>query len=161
MAQATTPRQHVRVPGYIRLPGPIIRGLLRAGVPVGPNRLVTVHGRISGEPRTQALALLEFDGRRYVVGTFGDVNWCRNMRANPEVQIQLGGRLEKVRAVELTRDQAARFFREVLVPGIGRMPLFARLASRALLSGYASDIISDPALAATRRPVFELVPRPG
>ena len=63
-APASLSRPLAHVPGYIRLPGPIIRGLLRAGVPIGPNRLVTVRGRISGEPRTQALAVIEIDGRR-------------------------------------------------------------------------------------------------
>lgn len=156
-APASLSRPVAHVPGYIRLPGPIIRGLLRAGVPIGPNRLVTVRGRVSGEPRTQALAVIEIDGRRYVVGTFGDVNWCRNLRANPGVEMRLGGRRETLRAVELGTDQAARFFRDVLVPGIPRMPLLTRIASRALISGYASDIVTDPEAAATRRPVFELV----
>ena len=36
-AQASLNRPLAHVPGYIRLPGPIIRGLLRAGVPIGPN----------------------------------------------------------------------------------------------------------------------------
>ena len=74
------------------------------------------------------------------------------------MEVRLGGRHERLRAVELTADEAARFFRDVLVPGIPRMPLFTRFASRALITGYASDIVTDPETAATRRPVFELVP---
>ena len=38
-----------RAPRLIRLSNPISRGLLRLGMPMGPNTLLTVRGRTSGE----------------------------------------------------------------------------------------------------------------
>jgi len=126
---------------------------------IGPNWLLTVRGRVSGQPRTQPLAVIEIDGGKYVIGTFGEVNWCRNLRANPDAEIRLGSRHELVHAVELTPDQAATFFRDSLVPGLPRMPLMSRIASKVFIGSVAPDIYSDPDGAALRRPVFELRPR--
>jgi deazaflavin-dependent oxidoreductase (nitroreductase family) len=126
---------------------------------IGPNWLLTVRGRVSGELRTQPLAVIEVGGSKYVIGTFGEVNWCRNLRANPEAEIRRGSRHELVRAVELTPDQAATFFREVLVPSLPHMPILSRIASKVFISSVAPDIYSDPDGAALRRPVFELRPR--
>jgi deazaflavin-dependent oxidoreductase (nitroreductase family) len=127
---------------------------------MGPNALVTIRGRISGEPRTQALAVIHAADRRFVIGTFGDTNWCRNMRANPDVELRFGGRVELVTANELSIDDATNFFRETLPASVASMDVFGKLASRFLLWYAAPDIKSDPAGAATRRPVFELVSRP-
>ncbi len=58
-----------------------MRGLLRRGMPMGPNAMLTVRGRKTGEPRTAAVAVLEVDGRRWILGAYGEVNWVRNLRA--------------------------------------------------------------------------------
>jgi len=116
---------------------------------------------VSGEPRTQALAVLTFEDHRYVIGTFGDVNWCRNLRANPEAEIRLGGQHELIRAVELSHADAEVFFRDRLLPGLPGMGFFDRLVTSILIRSVASDIVSDPAAAALRRPVFELLARTG
>ena len=83
----TTPRPLVRVPAFIRLSNPITQRLLRANMPMGPNLLLTVRGRTTGEPRTAAVAVAEIDGRRYVIGAYGDVNWVKNLRAAGEADI--------------------------------------------------------------------------
>ena len=156
MTQSNVRQPLSRAPLVIRMPGPIVRRLLRFGMPMGPNGLLTVRGRISGEHRTQPLAVLELQGRRYVVGTFGDVNWCRNLRVSPNAELRLHGRSEGVEAVELSREQATEFFRDVVIRYVERMPLLGRGVTRALLFAVARDIISDPAHAAAHRPVFEL-----
>lgn len=161
MAQANAQRPLVRAPGIIRLPGPIINRLLALGLPMGPNWLLTVRGRVSGEMRTQPLAVLEVRGGKYVVGTFGDVNWCRNLRASPNAEIRRGSRRELVTAVELTTDHATDFFRDDLVPSLPNMPLISRFAAKVFIGSVAPEIMTDPDDAATRRPVFELVPRDG
>jgi deazaflavin-dependent oxidoreductase (nitroreductase family) len=158
VAHAGTQRPLAHVPGLIRFPGPVLRTLLRAGVPVGPNMLVTVRGRSSGLPRTQALAIAAHEGHRYVIGTFGDVNWCRNMRANAEIEIRRGRHVERARAVELTPAAAAKFFADSLPASVADMNAFGKLASRFLLWYAAPDIKTDPAAAAMRRPVFEILP---
>ena len=103
--------------------------------------------------------MVELNGSKYVIGTFGEVNWCRNLRANPDAEISRGNRHEQVRAVELRPDEAAAFFRDDLVPGMPHMPLFSRIATKVFIGSVAPDIYSDPDGAALRRPVFRLQPR--
>src|SRR2546427_11452805 len=70
-----------RVPFFVPLFNPIARRMLRGGVPLGPNALLTVRGRSSGVDRTTPVAVVAIGGRRGVVATLGDVDWARNLRA--------------------------------------------------------------------------------
>jgi len=150
----TTPRSTPRIPGFVGLFDPLARRLLRIGVPLGPNALLTVRGRTSGEPRTTAVALIEIGGRRLLIGTFGETHWVRNLRAAGEATLAVGKRAEHVKARELSQEEAARFFAEVLGPYVRRMRIGAWLVG----SLGAREILDDPRAAATRRPVFELLP---
>jgi deazaflavin-dependent oxidoreductase (nitroreductase family) len=146
-----------RAPGLIRMPGPVVNKLLEWGFPMGPNVLVTIRGRVSGEPRTQPLAVFTDESHRWLIGTFGDTNWCRNMRANPDIEIRHGRRHEHVRARELPLDEAERFFSHDLPVGISHLPLYLRLFSRVFLRTTAPIMKTDPIAAARTHPVFELV----
>src|SRR5258708_39219744 len=99
-----------RAPGLIRLSNPLSRGLLRLGMPMGPNTLLTVRGRTSGEPRTAPVAVMEMDGKRWVIGAYGAVQWVLNLRAAGEADIRLHGTTMHVRAAELDRAAAVTFF---------------------------------------------------
>src|SRR3984893_8481894 len=99
----------VRLPGLIPLFNPIARRLMRLGVPIGPNALLSVRGRKSGQTRTTPAALLQVGGPPGVIGTFGDVNWVPNLRAAGQGPITPGRRHELVRAEELTRDERVSF----------------------------------------------------
>jgi deazaflavin-dependent oxidoreductase (nitroreductase family) len=145
-----------QAPALIRYSAPITQSLLRAGIRMGPNALLTVRGRSSGLPRTAPVALVEVDGRRWVVGTFGDVNWVRNLRAAGEAEVRVGGRPQRVRAVELSVDDAADFFRDVVTRYVRRLPLLWRIVTRVLVRLAAPEVFTDPARAAGSRPVFEL-----
>ena len=142
-----------RAPRFVSLFNPIGRRLAGAGL-MGPNALLTVRGRKSGVSRTNPVAFVEVDGRRWIIATFGDVNWARNLRAAGEATIMVKRRAQKVRATELSPDDGARFFREVLTPYVKRL----RVGGLLLRLLGASDILTDPAGAARRRPVFELQP---
>jgi deazaflavin-dependent oxidoreductase (nitroreductase family) len=53
--------------------------------------LLTTIGRKSGQPRTTAVSFMPLDGRYIVFSGWGvSSNWYRNVRANPEVTIQVG-----------------------------------------------------------------------
>src|SRR5215472_13993403 len=145
------------VPFFVPIFNPIARRLMGFGIPLGPNALLTVRGRKTGTPRTTPVAVVSLDGRRWVIGTFGEVNWVRNLRAAGEGTITLGRRQERVRGVELTPDEAAAFFREVVGQYVRRLAL-ARWLVRSLLG--AGEIIDDPVHAARSRPVFELTRQP-
>jgi deazaflavin-dependent oxidoreductase (nitroreductase family) len=152
-AQASGSHRPVaRAPRFVPVFNPVAARLLRLGRVMGPNALLTVRGRKSGEPRTTPVAVVEIKGRRWIVGTFGEVNWVRNLREAREGVITVGKRREHVRATELTRAESARFFAGVLAPYASDGAL-KRLVLRML---GASDIISDPEGAAASRPVFEL-----
>src|SRR5437660_557036 len=47
-----SPDTRLRVPFFVPIFNPIARRLLGAGVPLGPNALLTVRGRRTGAPRT-------------------------------------------------------------------------------------------------------------
>lgn len=142
----------LQVPSFVPVLNPLLRLLIRLGAPMGPNALITVRGRKSGILRTNAVAVIETGGRRWVVGTFGDVNWVRNLRVAGEAVVTRGRRREQVHAVELNPVEAKRFFAEVLIPYVGTSAL--RRSLLGLLG--AAAILDDPDTAAAVRPVFEL-----
>jgi deazaflavin-dependent oxidoreductase (nitroreductase family) len=143
-----------RVPSWVPVFTPIARLLLAAGVPLGPNKLITVRGRKSGLPRTTPVAIVENAGRRGLISPFGEVNWVRNLRVAGRATISVGRRKEEVTAVELEPTQAVAFIREVLAPHARR----SRLGSWIVRTIDKIDI-DNPEEAAKGRPVFELHPR--
>jgi deazaflavin-dependent oxidoreductase (nitroreductase family) len=144
------------VPALVRWANPLARALLRIGTPMGPNVLMTVRGRASGEPRTAPVAVVEIDGRRYIIGAYGPVNWVRNLRAAGEAELHIHARDEHVIAQELDGPAARRFFGETLPGYIARFPWFGRAFARLLFGLVGPEVLNDPVHAAETRPVFEL-----
>jgi deazaflavin-dependent oxidoreductase (nitroreductase family) len=146
-----------RAPTLIKLPGPMVQRLLRLGMPLGPNRVLTIRGRFSGQSHPVPLAVTEVAGRRWVIGTFGETNWVRNLRAAGEAELEIGATRRRMRAVELTPEEGAAFFRNVIAQYVARLALPWRLGVRALIRFAAPEIQTDPHRAALAHPVFELV----
>jgi len=151
--------ESTRVPALVGVFNPVARRLLKVGGLLGPNALITVRGRKSGLPRTTPVALVELDSRRWVIGTFGETNWVRNLRTSGEATLTVGRRREEVRAAELRGEAGAAFFRDTLGPYVRRLP--ARVGPLMLSILGARDILEDPVGAAEHRPVFELEPAQG
>jgi deazaflavin-dependent oxidoreductase (nitroreductase family) len=147
-----------RAPALIRLSNPISRRLLKLGLPMGPNTLLTVRGRTSGEPRSAAVAVMEMDGKRWIIGAYGAVQWVQNLRAAGEADIKLHGKTVHLRATELDQAAATTFFRETMPRYVGRFPRIGRAFARILFGSVAPEILEDPDKAAITRPVFELLP---
>jgi deazaflavin-dependent oxidoreductase (nitroreductase family) len=137
------------VPWFNRLAVP----LLRAGVPMGPDVLLTVRGRTSGLPRTTPVTVCESDGRRGLISPFGETQWVRNLRTAGRATIGVGRRREEVTAVELDQAEAAAFIRDVLAPHARR----SRLGGWFVRTVDKIDI-DHPEESAIGRPVFELHP---
>ena len=140
-------------PPWVTFFGPIAKVLVAAGVPLGPNALVTIRGRKSGRPRTTPLAIIEVAGRRWVWAPWGDVQWVRNLRAAGRATISVGRRQEAVTATELDPTQRVAFFRDILGPLARSTPFgvwFIRTVDQVDLD--------DPVEAAAGRCVFELHP---
>jgi deazaflavin-dependent oxidoreductase (nitroreductase family) len=141
------------VPGWVPIASAIAKPLLALGVPMGPNRLVTIRGRTSGRPRTTPITVIDHAGRRGLISPFGDVQWVRNLRAARRATIRHGRHREEVSAVELDQADAADFIHDVLAPHARRIPLGGWIVR------HLDRIdIDDPLNAAVGRPVFELFP---
>ena len=142
-----------RVPRWVPFFNPIARLLLRVGVPMGPDVLLTVRGRKSGLPRTTPITVCEHGGRRGLISPFGDTDWVRNLRAAGQASTSIGRRTLEVNAVELGPAEAAAFIRDVLAPRTQR----SRIGSWFVRHIDKIDI-DNPVAAAEGRPVFELYP---
>jgi len=145
-----------RPPFFVGLFNPIARRLLRGGVPMGPNALLTVRGRTSGLDRSTPVAVVAIDGRRWVLATFGDTNWARNLRAAGRATITINHRAEPVASRELSTMEAEDFYRDTLAPFVNHIPLGFGRFMLALLG--AKEMLTDPQGAALHHPVFELRP---
>jgi deazaflavin-dependent oxidoreductase (nitroreductase family) len=144
-----------RVPSFVDIFNPLAGRMLGAGLPLGPNALITIRGRKSGEPRTTPIALIGIEGRRWVSSPFGDVNWVRNLRASGEATLAIGRKQQSVKAIELSKEERVAFFRDLMGPYVRRIPLgLGRLIVGSILG--AKEMLDDPEDAAERHPVFEL-----
>ena len=141
------------VPRRVSFLSPILQFLLAAGLPMGPNALITIRGRKSGLPRTTGVAIIQVSGRRWVWAPWGEVHWVRNLRAAGRATITVRHRTEEVRATELDPTQRVEFFRDILGPLARGVPFgvwFARIVDGVDLA--------RPLEAAEGRRVFELHP---
>ncbi len=131
----------------------VAKPLLALGVPMGSDILLTVPGRRSGLPRTTPVTICEHGGRRGFISPFGETNWARNLRAAGRGTIRFGRRREEIRAVELDREEAVRFIKEVIAPIAAESRLgdwFVRNIDRIDLD--------HPEATAVGKPVFEIFP---
>lgn len=142
-----------KAPGFVTRFNPVAQRLLGAGMPLGPNALITVRGRKSGVDRTTPVAVVELRGRRWVLGTFGETNWVRNLRAAAVATLTTGKRSEQVRASELSKEAAEAYYRGTLGPYVTQIRFGQFLLRRVLGAG---EMLDDPKAAAEHHPVFEL-----
>lgn len=140
-------------PAYVRLFSPILERLLRAGVPLGLNGLVTIRGRTSGLDRTTPIAIVDVDGRRWIWAPWGEVHWVLNLRAAGTARVAFRGHQEDVAATELDAHERVAFFRDVMRPLAKSIPLAMTFIR--VVDGVDLD---DPEGAAQGRVVFELHP---
>ena len=177
---AAPPDIRLRVGAAIfRAIGPLMRRVLRRGLPAGPTVLLVVRGRVSGQPRATPVALWELGERRFVQASFGEVGWVRNLRAAGAAVIRRGRRSERVRAVELEPEAAGELMHDALA-GFRRPRLLRALLGptvrppAAILHRYRLSVdeqLDEYVAEARRHPLFELMtpgpeqdeplPRPG
>jgi deazaflavin-dependent oxidoreductase (nitroreductase family) len=138
-----------RVNAFVRVSNAIVAALLRWGVTMGTNVLLTVPGRKSGEPRTTPVTLLERNGERYLQSPFGEVNWVRNLRAAGSGTLTRGRRVEPIRVVEVAPAEAARIYKAVF----GSVPAFIR----AYFDVTPDSPLADFEREAPRHPMFRIV----
>jgi deazaflavin-dependent oxidoreductase (nitroreductase family) len=87
--------------------------------------LLTTTGAASGKKRMVPLVYLPIDGKIIIVGSFGgapvDPQWVRNLRADPQVHIEVGTDSYAAVANELARAERDVLFEKVVAaaPGFG------------------------------------------
>jgi deazaflavin-dependent oxidoreductase (nitroreductase family) len=142
------------VPGFVERSNPLVRRLLRLGLPMGPNTLLSVRGRKTGLERTVPVAILHADGREVVFAAFGETGWVHNLRAAGVATIGRGRSQRRVRATELDPAAAARLL-ETGLRSVLRVPLLGPM----IAGWYGIDRRSGPAdyaRSAELHPAFEL-----
>ncbi len=121
--------KHYRVTAFVRFSNAITSFLVRLGIKMGSISLLTVRGRKSGKPIVTPIAIFVQEGKRYLVATYGVVNWVRNLRAAGEATLTRGRRTEKIHAIELEPESAAPIFQQAVRSGPDGIPT-------ALVRGY-------------------------
>ena len=149
----STPAATSIPPIVLRL-DPLVQAALRAGMPMGPNVLLTVRGRKSGVPRTVPVAIAREGDAEYLFSPFGEVAWVHNLRAARTAEVGRGRRRRTVDAREITPAEAAPHLEAALrsilrIPGLGSM-----------IAGWygitKASTHEDYVAAAGRHPAFEL-----
>lgn len=120
--------------------------------------LINHIGRVTGEAHQAVVEVVEHDagtGSYVVASGFGPrSDWYLNLRAHPQVTIQVGRRAFGVEAVPLASDEGA----EAMTRYASRNPRAARMVCR--LMGFEVDGSSDDFRAVGRElPFIRFVPR--
>jgi deazaflavin-dependent oxidoreductase (nitroreductase family) len=124
------------------------RFLLKHGIGPLPQHLLTTVGRVSGKTHTTPVAVVAFEGERYLVAGFDGSDWVKNARAAGRGQLQRGRALESVGLVE--------------VPVAQRVPILELFAAK-IRGGQSFLTVSRKAPgsafveAAARHPIFRVV----
>ena len=120
--------------------------MLRRGLKIGSQSLLSVRGRKSGELRSTPVSVATVDGIRYIVAAFPEAAWVKNVRAAGSGTLGRGRTIETVRLTELPVEERGPVLRAFLEQVRGGVRFFAS---------------SDPDVvvaAAERYPVFRLDP---
>jgi deazaflavin-dependent oxidoreductase (nitroreductase family) len=96
------------LPSWLRTANRIIKALHRIGLPFGTIHVLTVPGRVSGQPRSTPVSPLSVDGRRYVIAGLPDSDWARNARAAGRGELARGRNRGAVTLTEVTDPQRRR-----------------------------------------------------
>jgi deazaflavin-dependent oxidoreductase (nitroreductase family) len=89
-----------------------------------PMLLLTTTGRRSGQPRTNPVVYTTDNGRYVIIASKGGAptnpDWFHNLRANPEVIVEIGGETFPARATVPEGAERDRLFTRM----VGQMPGF-------------------------------------
>jgi hypothetical protein len=129
--------------------------LLRLGLRIGTQHILSVPGRKTGRMRSTPVSLVTLDGQRYVVSGEG-LDWVANARAAGSGDLFRAGRRERIRLTELPVDARRPVLRAFWHQVPHGRPFIARFFGLAPDAGPG-----DFEAAASRCPVFRLEPATG
>jgi deazaflavin-dependent oxidoreductase (nitroreductase family) len=140
------------LPHWLPLAARVNTWLLRAGLRIGSQAVLTVVGRRTGQPRSTPVSLVEVDGARYVVSGEG-IGWVRNARAAGWGELEQGRQRRRVRLVEIDAVERGPILRAFW----HQVPHGRQFVAR--LFGLQPDATADTfEAAAPRCPVFRIDP---
>jgi deazaflavin-dependent oxidoreductase (nitroreductase family) len=126
----------------------IIIWLLKIGLAPRIYYLLTVTGRITGNPHAVPVVLVAEGNKRWLVAPYGEVDWVKNARATGMVKLSRRERNENLAIRELPPEHAAPILKKYLEENRLTKPYFdARVDSS--LDAFVEE--------ARSRPVFELI----
>jgi deazaflavin-dependent oxidoreductase (nitroreductase family) len=109
--------------------------------------LLVVRGRKSGQTRSTPVAIMELDDHKWLVASYGVVDWVRNVRASKEVTLRRGTKSQTFTPVEVGTADAVRVLRLYLK----RIPV-----ARPYFDAKPDSPDEQIAAEAPRHPVFRL-----
>src|SRR5262245_46691898 len=124
------------LPRWLPIAARINTWLLRAGLRIGSQAVLTVVGRRSGLPRSTPVSLVVVDGERFVVSGEG-IGWVANARAAGWAEVEQRRHRTRVRLVEIPADDRGPILRAFWHQVPHGRPFIARLF------GLAPDATED------------------
>jgi hypothetical protein len=100
-----------KLPWWLKVTNPIFMTLLRLGVPIGTQHVLTVRGRKTGKLYSTPVSLVTVNGQRYIC-TLPWTGWAKNARVVGEGILTRGRVRERVALVELPAEERAPILRE-------------------------------------------------
>jgi deazaflavin-dependent oxidoreductase (nitroreductase family) len=123
--------------------------LLRMGLRIGTQHILSVRGRKTGRRRSTPISLVTVDGDRYIVSGEG-LGWVQNVRAAGRADLSRAGRTERVALTELPRPDRGPILRAFWHQVPHGRPFIARFF------GLPPNAGADDFEAAPRCPVFRV-----
>jgi len=111
------------------------KGVLRLGLKVGSQYLLTVPGRRSGEPRSTPISVATIDGERYIVAAFADAAWVGNVRAAKSGTLARGRETELVILTEVPVGERGPILRAFLQQVRGGVRFFGPQTPDEIVAG--------------------------
>lgn len=105
---------------------------------------LTVCGCKSGKPRTTPIGVVTYSGKRYLVATFGVVNWVRNLRAAREATLICDRQVENITAIELSPEEAAPVLKACLASSTGIARLCFKATPASPLDEFEREVPEHP-----------------
>src|SRR4051794_13898948 len=87
--------------------------------------MLSVRGRRTGNWRSVPVAVLEFEGQRYLVSPRGNTDWARNLRAAGTARLKRRGKTEQIDSVEVPTSERPRLI-EAYLEQFGKFPTVAQ-----------------------------------
>jgi len=123
--------------------------IVRFGGGLKYNYELEVRGRKSGKVFRTPVNLLEFKGKRFLIGTRGETQWARNARAAGEIVLRKGSERMAFKLRELDNAEKPEILKEFLLRFAKTVQRYYVARSGAAAAEFGQD--------AVKMPVFELI----